>query len=955
MRYRLVHLSGSLAGRVREVSEREVVLGRDPAVSQVVFGPEDRLVSRRHAALREVEGGLVLQDLESSAGTFVDGRKVAETPLQDGDVFELGPDGPRVRVEMEDGGTLVVPGPAPSVESMPTRVGTRRPSSSLKPGARLRLTFLSGSRQGSALEPAGAVIRIGRGPDNAVPTPGERVVSQQHAKIVRLDDGYVLIDLESTNGTLLNGQRVERARLLDGDVIGLGPGGPELQVRVLEPAPAERQADATVVIPNFADLAARRATGTLVREVGFESGAMEVGRAETAAVRLDSPIVSQRHARLVLDEEGLSVQDLDSSNGTFVNGVRVERARLRPDDRVVIGPFQLVVAAGLAEAPPVVRVLDTRNRVRLDARGLAVMAGGRPILDGVSLSFPPGSFTAIIGPSGSGKSTLLSALNGARPATRGQVLLNGADLYRSFEALKSTLGYVPQDDIVHAGLTVERSLDYTARLRLPPDTTDGEREKRLAEVLGTLELSERRAVPIHRLSGGQRKRVSIATELLTEPNLLFLDEPTSGLDPGLEEALMLLLRELSYKGKTVVLVTHTLDNIHLCDAVALLVEGRLAFYGPPAEARAYFGIDHMVALYGRLKERPAEEWRAEFAKSDIPRQRIGEPLATLPAPAATSATAATQGTGHGAGALRQLAILTARYLETLARDARNALLLVAQAPLIAGLIGLSLLYGASDVAYTKPKNTILFLLALTAVWFGCSNAARELVKERAIYLRERMVNLRVAPYVLSKVLVLGGLAAIQCVLFLAILDLWFGVPGRAVLLLAAMLLASTVGILLGLAISAFVETADRAMTLLPIVLIPQVLFTIPAVQMDMKGPAGLVARAMPTWWAYDLLRRVALAPEEPAGNDAIEERLKLGGPVLMTRRRLESMMNEGYPMFQYRGAFETTWTASLPDALAARLPARLGRARPALVDALVLIGFGAALFAATVRLQRRRP
>jgi ABC-type multidrug transport system ATPase subunit len=830
------------------------------------------------------------------------------------------------------------------------------------PGARLRLTFLSGSRQGSALEPAGSAIRIGRGADNAVATPGERVVSQQHAKIVRLEDGYVLIDLESTNGTLLNGQGVERARLLDGDVIGLGPGGPELQVRILGAAPAERHAETTVVIPNFADLAGRRVTGMLVREFAVEGGAMEVGRAEDAGLRLDSPIVSQRHARLVVDEDGLHVQDLDSSNGTFVNGVRVERARLRPDDRIVVGPFQLVVAAVPAGAPPALRVLDTRNRVRLDARGLTVMAGGRPILDDVSLSFPPGSFTAIIGPSGSGKSTLLAALNGARPATRGQVLVNGADLYRSFESLKSTLGYVPQDDIVHAGLTVERSLDYTARLRLPPDTTAAEREKRVAEVLGTLELSERRAVPIHRLSGGQRKRVSIATEMLTEPNLLFLDEPTSGLDPGLEEALMLVLRELSYKGKTVVLVTHTLDNIHLCDAVALLVEGRLAFYGPAAEARAYFGIDHMVALYGRLKERPAGEWRGEFAKSEAHRARIAEPLATLPtadASALSSAGAAAppvaRDVASGAGALRQLAILTARYFETTARDARNALLLVAQAPLIAGLIGLSLLYGASDVAYTKPKNTILFLLALTAVWFGCSNAARELVKERAIYVRERMVNLRVAPYVLSKVLVLGALAAVQCVLFLIILDVWFGIPGRPALLLAAMLLASTVGILLGLAISALVSTADRAMTLLPIVLIPQVLFTIPAVQMDMKGPAGIVARAMPTWWAYDLLRRVALAPEESADNDTIEARLKMGRPVLMTRRRLEAMLNDGYPMFQYRGAFETTWTASLPEALAERLPARLGRARPALVDVLALTGFGAVLLAATVRLQRRRP
>jgi len=950
VRYRLVHLSGSLAGRVREVAETEVVLGRDPAVAQVVFGAEDRLVSRRHAALVAVDGGLVLRDLDSSTGTYIDGENVDEAPLRDGDVFELGMGGPRVRVEMEGGGTLVVPAPAVAVAA-PVVAAARR-SAPLPPGARLRLTFRSGSRQGTALEPAGSVIRIGRGPDNAVAAPGERIVSHQHAKIVRLADGYVLIDLESTNGTLLNGQGVERARLADGDVIGLGPGGPEIEVRVLEAAPAERHGAATVVIPNFAELAGRRVTGSLVAEAAVEGGPLLVGRAEGSGLRLDSPIVSQRHARLVTDEDGLHVQDLDSSNGTFVNGARVERARLSIGDRVVVGPFQLEVAA---VAPARLRVLDTRNRVRLDARGLTVLAGDRAILDDVSLSLPPGSFTAIIGPSGSGKSTLLSALNGSRPAARGRVLLNGTDLYRSFESLKATLGYVPQDDIVHAGLTVERSLDYTARLRLPSDTTDAERARRVAAVMEMLELSERRGLAIHRLSGGQRKRVSIATEMLTEPNVLFLDEPTSGLDPGLEEALMLLLRELSYKGKTVVLVTHTLDNIHLCDAVALLVEGRLAFLGPPAEARDYFGIDQMAGLYGRLKERPAQEWRRAFAASPGYAARISGPLAALPAEAAVAGSEPTPAppASPGAGGWRQLAVLTSRYLETLARDGRNAVLLMAQAPLIAGLIGLSLLYGPSDVAYTKPKNTILFLLALTAVWFGCSNAARELVKERAIYRRERMVNLRAAPYVLSKVLVLAALAAAQCVLFLLILDLWFGVPGRAPLLLLSMLLASTVGILLGLALSALVESPDRAMTLLPIVLIPQVLFTIPAVQMDMKGPAGMVARAMPTWWAYDLMRRVALAPDEAADGDAIEARLKAGGPVLVTKRRLESLVNDGYPMFQYRGAFETSWTASLPESLAERLPARLGHARTAVVDVLALLAFALALFAATVRLKRR--
>jgi ABC transport system ATP-binding/permease protein len=920
MKYRLVHLTGGLAGRVRDVDTEEIVLGRDPQAAQVVFPPDDGTVSRRHALLRIQDGHLLLRDLDSSTGTFVDGHDIEEAELGDGDVFALGAEGPRLRVELADGGTLVVdPGQVPA--RPPAAAAASGPEAFVGPDSRLRLTFVSGARAGASLELAGSVLRIGRAEGSAVWTPTDRVVSAQHAKIVRLDGGYILIDLESRNGTYLGGHRIERSPLRHGDLVGLGPGGPEFKVEILAPARVAARGE-TVVIPRFEELAARRQEGVLVQEVTVGEEPLVAGRAENAGLRLDSPIVSREHARLTRRDGALIVEDLDSANGTFVEGKRVERATLADGARVVVGPFVLAVA----DAGRRLEVLDTRHRARLDARGIGVEADGHALLSEVSLTLPPGSFTAIIGPSGSGKSTLLSALSGARRADRGQVLLNGADLYRGFEALKASIGYVPQDDIVHRELTVAGSLDYTARLRLPPDTSADERARRVAQVLAALELTERADMEIHRLSGGQRKRVSIASELLTEPTMLFLDEPASGLDPGLEEALMLLLRELSYKGKSVVLVTHTLDNIHLCDAVVLLVEGRLAFHGPAAQARDRFQIEHMVNLYARLKEKTAAQWQTEFAG-------IAETPAavSVPAPVPTPT-----GPARGARPWRQLAILSRRYLATLTRDVRNAWLLVAQAPLIAGLIGLSLLYGPTDVAFTKPKNTILFLLALIAVWFGCSNAVRELVKERPIYLRERMVNLRILPYLASKVAVLGALALLQCVLFLMILDAWFGIPGRFPLLLAGMWLASLVGILLGLAVSALVATADRAMTLLPILLIPQVLFTFPAVQMDMKGPAGVIARAMPTWWSFDLLRRVALAPYEAMDDDALEAQIKTGRPVLMTRRRIESMLSEGYPLLQYRGGIETTWTASLPERIGRYLPEGLGRWQPLLVDASVL-------------------
>jgi ABC-type multidrug transport system ATPase subunit/pSer/pThr/pTyr-binding forkhead associated (FHA) protein len=798
------------------------------------------------------------------------------------------------------------------------------------------------------VESGGAVLRIGRAPGNAVWTPDDRVVSAQHAKVVRLEGRYLLLDLDSTNGTYLNGQRVERAALADGDVIGLGHHGPELRVEVLAGDAPGRASQATVVVPNFAELARRSPPTTLAAEVPLDRDSLTVGRGEAADVRLDSPIVSRLHARFTRRDGAWRVEDLESSNGTFLNGRSVERAPLAAGDRVVVGPHVLELTA------TALRVLDTRSRARLDALELGVEAGGRALLADVSLHLPAGSLTAIIGPSGSGKSTLLTALAGVRRPMRGSVRLNGLDLHAQFAALKGSLGYVPQDDIVHRELAVGESLDYTARLRLPADTAPAERERRVAEVLASLELTDRRALPIARLSGGQRKRVSIAAELLTEPALLFLDEPTSGLDPGLEEALMLLLREQAYKGKTVVLVTHTLDHLELCDAVALLGEGRLLFLGPPREAREHFGIAQDVNLYARLKERPAAEWQEAYRASDGYRRRVAEPLAG----AAPRAAAAPPGPGGAArspaASARQLAILARRYLATLTRDARNALMLVGQAPLVAGLIGLSLLYGAGDVAYAKPKNTLLLLLSLSAVWFGCSNAAREIVKERAIYLRERLVNLRILPYVLSKLLVLGGIAAVQCVLFLLVLDLWFGIPGRPELLFLSMLLVSGVGILLGLALSALAASADRAMTLLPLLLIPQVLFTFPAVQMDMGGPAGLVARAMPTWWGFDLLRRVALAPGAALEDEATYALCEAGGPVLMSKARFESMLQQGYMMFQHRGAIEVAWAASFPERLGASLPGAPPAWRAALADALVLLGMGGSLLLATAALLRRR-
>ena len=315
MRYRLVHLSGSLAGRVRDFDEVAIVLGRDPQDAQVVFGPEDGTVSGLHASLSASDGVLLLRDLESSTGTFLDGTDIEEAELVDGDVFELGAGGPRIRVEMRDGATIVAAAPAAVIPPPPAAAAATR-GTPPRPGSKLRLTFTAGTREGSSLELAGSVFRMGRDQECAVWTPSDDMVSAQHAKVVRLPTGYVLIDLESTNGTYLNGRRIQRANLAHGDIVGLGPGGPLIRIDVLSPDRAAVASAATVFIPRFEELAGRKTQGARIKEQVLETGVSMLGRDPAAEVHLDSPIVSRLHARLT--RQGATVRifvarDLDFS------------------------------------------------------------------------------------------------------------------------------------------------------------------------------------------------------------------------------------------------------------------------------------------------------------------------------------------------------------------------------------------------------------------------------------------------------------------------------------------------------------------------------------------------------------------------------------------------------------------------------------------------------------------
>lgn len=719
-------------------------------------------------------------------------------------------------------------------------------------GARARLFVVSDDQKGRSYPVGAGRLTIGRGMNNDIVTADPRA-SRLHAEIHASgpDGGFTLVDPGSTNGTLVNGQRVSRVALHDGDHIQIGefhlvfqldtgqqPSAPLSDTgshRLLPAQPAAPRA----ATPPGGTVAAASALPDVFPLAG--KPAVTIGRDATNDIVLDHPQISRHHARLQLLPDGrLAVADLNSTNGTFIDGQQLRGATtVAAGVTLTFGPFRLLFQNGALIKG------SEDGTIRIDCLGLSKqVAGGKVLLHDVTFSILPREFVCIVGGSGTGKSTLLDAISGVRPATGGQVRYNGADYYRQMDSFRSSIGYVPQDDIVPTELTVERALYYAAKLRLPDDMGNDEVKRRIEEVLDDLGLTGRRDVPIKNLSGGQRKRVSIGAELLSQPTLFFLDEPTSGLDPGLEGRMMALLRKLADQGRTVVLITHATQNVDLCDKIAFLAPGGyLAYYGPPREALDYFGAAKFADIYTTIEQEPRMEvWPQRFQSTPHYARNVAARLAAAGLSAGPGAPGA-----HAAGlakaqspppasrqvsAFRQFRILSQRYLETLTRDRRNLLTLLLQAPVIAIMVALVFNGPIFDTTPIKlggagnhsDARKLTFLLAMVAVWFGTSNSAREIVKEAAIYARERRINLKLAPYIASKFVVLTALAFVQTFILL----LPFLVTGvgfwRLPILHLSLLTGAIAGIGMGLLISAQASNPDRASSLVPLVLIPQVIF-----------------------------------------------------------------------------------------------------------------------------------
>jgi ABC-type multidrug transport system ATPase subunit len=716
-------------------------------------------------------------------------------------------------------------------------------------------------------------LRLGRAPDNDIVLVS-RFVSAHHARIEPEGAAHQIIDIGSTNGLLSEGHRLAidvPLTLADGDVLRIGdPATGNFVTLTYQNPKVHRAAPGAQAEQNY--------------PLDPNDPQITIGRAGNNII-LDNPQVSRQHA--VIEQAGgrHTLRDVGSTNGTFVNGKRIGTHLLTPGDVIQIGAFKLVYGGDrLAQ-------YDQRGALRLDARGLTRIIGQpgqeRSILKDVSISIAPREFVALVGGSGTGKSTLLNALSGYAPADQGAVYINGDDFYANFDAYRTLLGYVPQEDIIHRALPVARALGYAAELRLPADTDPSEIAQRIDDVLDAVEMAPHHGTLVEQLSGGQRKRVSISAELLADPSLFFLDEPTSGLDPGLEKKLMYTLRRLADSGRTVVLVTHATANIAQCDHVGFLADGRLVYFGPPHEALGFFNIasgdfaDIYTKLDGpadphdperwavvqrdlreeydvcqgaeggramvetaphtnaahhpsplRLYPSLAELWERRFRASPHYARYVAGRLARAPLAPASSGSGAATRRPVKVSLLRQLSILSRRYLDLLVQDQRNLAILLLQAPLI-GLLLMLVADGGAIVgpdAYASEAKKVLFLLATVAVWFGIINAAREIVKEVPIYRRERLANLHIGPYIASKLVVLTLLVLVQSALLLGLVGLRVALPAQGVLLPAwielyiTTLLTALAGLALGLAISAFASTPDRAISLVPLALIPQILF-----------------------------------------------------------------------------------------------------------------------------------
>jgi ABC-type multidrug transport system ATPase subunit/pSer/pThr/pTyr-binding forkhead associated (FHA) protein/ABC-type multidrug transport system permease subunit len=654
--------------------------------------------------------------------------------------------------------------------------------------------------------PVEATLEFGRDPSCAVPLDDERV-SWRHLRIEPHDGQLALHDLDSKNGTFLNGRRMDPGPVYVGVDALVQVGGTRARLR-------------------RALLDGHEGQGSF-RRIPIRGRTLRIGRAPDNDVVLEEPNVSWHHAELRSGSTP-TIVDLGSRNGVRLNEQMIRgEARLRPDAVAGIGPFALRIDHGEL-------VVSDERGSRLTAVGVTVNVGERTILQPTYLSVAPGEFVALIGASGSGKTTLLKTLAGVKDPSAGQVLV-GAD---PVDLRLTEVGYVPQTDVLHDRLTVRETLMYTARLRLPSDTSRAECVVAVDEVLEELRLGEHAGTLVGRLSGGQRKRLSCGVELVGKPSTVLLDEPTSGLDPPLERRLMSTLRQLSDGGRGIVVVTHATSSLALCDTVAVMGDGgRLLFSGSPRECLEQFNVGSYDEIYGAA-------------------ELVEPPTPPPPGPTSRPHRASAGALLAGRSLFRHTATLVGRYAHTLGRDRRTVGALLGQAPLIGFLIAMLYPHDVLAVPDTSPTRSaqFMFLLVTAALWLGLIDSCREIVRERAIILRELAVGVRLDAQIAAKAMILFSIAALQCLLLLGVVTAlrpFHASLGGYGAVLGLLILTSWAMVGVGLLISTVARSVDQATSVIPLLLIPQLLFGGALVALERMGTViKVLADVTVSRWAF---------------------------------------------------------------------------------------------------------
>jgi len=841
-----------------ELIESEIVLGRDDSADITIPA---QAVSRRHAKLTRKGDAYEIEDLGSSNGTFVNGQKLSGSrSLKSGDNIRLG----QIITLAFEASLPAAPSPAatvahkapPVVSNVAQTTIGEEPLPSLVNAAPPQLVVAIAGENPQTYTLTNQSLSIGRVDGNDI-VVSSQIVSGRHAKLEKVSGGYQLSKLpDAKNPILFEGRPLEGSRVLrHGDIIRIGSLDPGVMVSMTYNAPSQVSQE-------------------IQRDIVFgQNTLIQIGRDSTNDVVLASPSVSRFHAQVEKVGQRYRVEDLRSSNGTFVNGERIDGSVwLKPEDTIRVGQFRFVMGKDQLAR------YDDSNGLRVDAIGLNKwVRKDLNILQNISVSFKPREFIVVVGQSGGGKSTFVDAVAGYRPATPpSRVLVNDIDIYQHFDSIRNDIGFVPQKDIIHMELTVYQALDYAAQLRMPSDTSTEERKNRVLEVLDDLDLTHRKDVQISGLSGGQQKRVSIGVELLTKPGLFFLDEPTSGLDPGTETALMQLMRRLADQGRTIVLITHATKNVMLADKVIFLARGGfLAWFGPPEEALEYFDkfrsdrdrragkieFDEIYAILDDSSKGKPEDWAQRYRTSDAYQDYVARPLRDKMSPTAVPSGGQVQRNAaprrtNQVSAIKQFLILSARNIKILTRDRFALGLMLATAPLVSMLdVILSLVLGRDAFDFYKGDmaNVLitLFLMTIYGVMVGGISQMREIVKEQDIYKRERLVNLKILPYIMSKIWVAALLALYQAAAYTIVHYLSFNMPGGVtdfMLIYITMTLATLGGMMLGLFASALAPNASSAPLMVIILMLPQIVLAGALVPVPQ-----FISAPTSTRWAFEAL------------------------------------------------------------------------------------------------------